>query len=85
MPNTSSWRVGPVPPISTDTVPASVRLRLAGGIGGDAKKLTGIFVVKLHHHVQQADAGPVGLNNGFRDSTLILEPLSESASPEAAS
>src|ERR1700692_1603327 len=53
-------------------------LRLAGGIRGDANKLAGIFVVKLHHHVQQADAGPVGVNNRFRDSILILKPAQAS-------
>src|ERR1700693_161915 len=58
--------------------PGVVRLRLAGRLGGDANKLAGIFVVKLHHHVQQADAGPVGVNNRFRNSTLILKPAQAS-------
>src|ERR1700722_3461483 len=58
--------------------PGVVRLRLAGGISGDANKFAGIMVVKLHHHVQQADAGPVGLNNRLRDSTLSLQPAQAS-------
>src|SRR5258708_34551099 len=37
--------------------PGFVRTRLARGIGGDANKLAGIFVVKLHHHGHQAAPG----------------------------
>src|SRR6202789_3609766 len=53
--------------------PGAVRLRLSVGIRGDANQVPGIFVVKLHHHVQQADARSVRVDNRFRDSPLILK------------
>src|ERR1700722_5113993 len=58
--------------------PGAVLLRLAVGVRGDANQFAGIFVVKLHHHMQQADAGAVGMNNCFRDSILILKPAQAS-------
>src|SRR5271155_3383554 len=42
----------PVPSRLDRQHPGLVRLHLAGGSRGDANKLTGIFVVKLHHYVQ---------------------------------
>src|SRR6266446_4531230 len=53
--------------------PLVVHPRLTCGIRGDANYLSGIFVSKLHDHVQQADAGSVSVNNPFRDPALILE------------
>src|SRR5271156_6140231 len=70
----------PVPPRLDRNHPGVVLLHFADGIRRDANKLAGILVVKLHHHVQQADAGPVGVNNRFRDSILILKPAQASLS-----
>jgi hypothetical protein len=38
-------------------------------------RLSGGLVPKLYEHVQQADAGSIRVNNGLRDSTLMLEPV----------
>src|SRR5713101_1229702 len=55
--------------------PLVVHPRLTCGIRGDTNYMSGIFVPKLHDHVQQADAGSVGVNNRLRHPALMLKPV----------
>src|ERR1700730_10965440 len=55
--------------------PLFVHQRLARSIRGNTNYLSGIFIPKLHHHVQQADAGAVPVNYGFRNPALSFQPV----------
>src|SRR5258708_3795590 len=70
----------PGPPCFERYHPLVVHLRLTRGICRHTNQLSGVFVPKLHDHMQQADARSVCVNNCFRDSPLILKPAQASLS-----
>ena len=52
-----------------------VDLRLAQGIDGDLNGLAGTLVEKFYDDVQQADAGPVAVNDGLGDLAFVFQKL----------